>query len=254
MHGITAVIITLNEEDNIARCLESLRGVVDEMLVADTGSSDATCKRASELGARVESLHWEGYAATKNRANALAACDYILSVDADEALSDALKASISAIRSGGLNGAYSFNRLTNYCGHWIRHCGWYPDTKVRLFPKGAAEWKGDHVHEELVCDQAMPTTHLSGDLLHYSYSSVKEHRERAEHYARLGAQKLLGKESTLLGLKTLFAPLLRFLRMYVVQLGFLDGRMGWHVSVNVCREVYLKYRLAWEKRSVEQSH
>ncbi len=254
MDKISAVIITLNEEDNILRCLESLRNVADEILVADSGSEDNTVKVCQEWGAHVEEFKWEGYAETKNRANSMTAFDYILSIDADEALSAELTESLLICKKQGLSGAYECNRLTCYCGKWIRHCGWYPDRKVRLFPKNKAKWVGDHVHEVLVCDLDLTISRIGGDLLHYSYTSLEDHYKRSELYAALGAEKLHERKVKALRFKAVFSPLLRFIRMYFFQLGFLDGVMGWHVCRNISREVRLKYRKAFRDHSGKKRH
>ena len=153
---ITAVIITQDEERNIGRCLESLKGVADEIVVVDSGSTDRTEALCREAGARFVSHPWEGYSGQKNYANSLATHPWILSIDADEALSPTLRESLLALKHSSINTLshlhihYAFNRLNNYCGHWIHHSGWYPDRKPRLFHRDAYEWDGT-VHEELRC-------------------------------------------------------------------------------------------------------
>ena len=137
---ISAVIICLNEERNLGRALNSLNGIVDEVLVLDSGSTDRTRDIALLHGAKFLDIEWEGYASTKNRGNEMASFEHILSLDADEELSPELQQSILKLKSSGETGAFTCNRLTNYCGKWIRHSGWYPDRKIRLFPKGKAKW------------------------------------------------------------------------------------------------------------------
>jgi len=241
MNRISAVIITLNEERNIARCLESLKGLVDEIIVVDSFSTDGTEQLCKEYGSRFVQQEWRGYSATKNAGNEMAEHDFILSIDADEAISDELRKALLEIKEQGLKGAYGFNRLTNYCGKWIRHCGWYPDKKVRLFPKGQANWQGDHVHEELVLSPALTTTWLNANLLHFSYYTIIEHRERAMKYARLGAEKVKHKRG--LGLKLMLSPLFRFFQMYVLKAGFLDGKAGFDICRITAWEVKMKYQL-----------
>lgn len=239
--GISAIIITLNEERNIGRCLESLRDIADEIIVVDSHSTDQTTAIAEAAGARVIVRDWEGYSATKNRAHSDAQFSYVLSLDADEALDERLLASITNAKKSGLAGSYRFNRLTNYCGNWIKHCGWYPDTKVRLFPTDGAEWQGNFVHEELVLKDASAVTHLKGDLLHYSYYTRAEHLARVEKYARLAALKLQAKNKQGGKLKGIASATARFFRMYFVKAGILDGAAGWHICRISAYASYLRY-------------
>lgn len=241
MTGISAVIITHNEERNIARCINAVRDVADEVLVVDSGSSDATCTIAQDLGARVIQRAWTNYSDQKNFANEQARGPYILSLDADEELSPELLASLRKVLARGLEGAYRFNRLTNYCGTWVRHGGWYPDAKVRLFPNGQARWVGEHVHEELRLDDGLPITHLPGDLHHYSIHSLSDHRERIARYSRLQAKKLQARGKRPGPLKRLFSPAFRFLQGYVLRLGFLDGAAGFHIARLSAWAVHRKY-------------
>lgn len=238
---ISAVIITLNEARNIARCITSLQGIADEILVLDSGSKDGTVALAQQLGATVIDTPWEGYAATKNKGHQLAQHAYILSLDADEALSDALQAAILTAKDQ-LQGAYSFNRLNNYCGTWIKHGGFYPDKKVRLFPKEQASWVGDYVHEQLLLEKGTTVTHLSGDLLHYSYYTRQEHEERLEKYAQLAADKLRGRPG--LTAKQYLSPTWRFVQAFLLKGGFIDGKAGYHLARLTAREVKRKYQLA----------
>ena len=180
MKGISAVIITRNEAHNIARCLISLQLLVDEVIVVDAQSTDGTARIATEHGAKVIVRAWTDYADQKNFANTQAQGPYLLSIDADEAISAALRTSLVQATKDGLSGAYRFARLTNYCGTWVRHGGWYPDDKVRLFPKQHGRWKGEHVHEELQLAPGTPVHALAGALLHYSYPTVASHKERIE--------------------------------------------------------------------------
>lgn len=229
---ITAVIITHNEERNIGRCLESLQGIADEIVVVDSGSTDSTEQICRHAGVCFERHEWEGFSGQKNYANSLATKEWVLSIDADEALSDQLRESILRLKSGSPadDTVYSFNRLTNYCGHWIRHCGWYPDRCCRLWRRGVARWDGI-IHENLCFDGAIRHELLSGDLLHYSYYSVEEHVARLAKYAPLSAQKDFerGKRNGLAAL--VFKPLWTFVRGYFLKGGFRDGWAGF----TVCR-------------------
>jgi len=241
MKGISAVIITRNEAHNIARCLISLQLLVDEVIVVDAESTDDTARIATEHGARVIVRAWTDYSDQKNFANAQARGPYILSMDADEAISAELRAALMDATKKGLAGAYRFNRLTNYCGTWVRHGGWYPDAKVRLFPKVGTSWQGEHVHEELQLAPETIVHQLDGDLLHYSYPTVSSHEQRIERYSDLHARKLLaaGKRPGLL--KRTLSPVVKFFQGYVLRLGFLDGKAGYTIARLSARAVRLKY-------------
>jgi glycosyltransferase involved in cell wall biosynthesis len=170
---ISATIVTLNEERNIRRAIESLT-CVDEVLVVDSGSTDRTLDIAFELGARVIEQPWRGYAGQKNFAAKTASYDWILSIDADEAVTPELAAEILALKRAEPEvDGYSMPRMARYLGRWIHHSGWYPDRKVRLYHRGRASWAGDYVHESVrVNDSARQ---LQGKLLHYTCSSLTEH-------------------------------------------------------------------------------
>jgi len=244
MTPLSAVIITLNEERNIKRCLDSVKGIADEVIVIDSFSTDRTKQIALTEGAKVIDKSWEGYGNAKNAGAANAAHDFILILDADEALSNKLRKSISEAKTAGLKGSYAFNRLTNYCGKWIHHCGWYPDRKMRIYSRREAEWNNEAVHEKLVFRNNAPATFLEGDLEHYSFYTIEEHKAKARKYAELGAKKLQHRSKFSLCLKILFNPPVRFLRTYIFQLGFLDGFYGWKICSIVTWEVFTKYRLA----------
>jgi (heptosyl)LPS beta-1,4-glucosyltransferase len=241
MNRISAVVITLNEERNIGRCLASLSGVVDDIVVIDSLSTDGTVAICESFGARVFQRPWEGYSNTKNWGNQQASHAYVLSIDADEALSPELQQSILEEKKRGLHGIYEFNRLTNYCGRWIRHCGWYPDCKPRIFPKMESRWLGD-VHEGLHVDGNPPCTWLAGDLHHYSFYTVDDHRERLARYSALHAEQLRarGKRASLM--RRFLGPAWKFFHTYVIKLGFLDGHYGFVIAKLSAIGVYEKYR------------
>jgi glycosyltransferase involved in cell wall biosynthesis len=238
---ISAVIITFNEERNIGRCLRSLQDVVSDIVVVDSSSSDRTVAIAEELGARVVQRAWEGYSAQKNFANGLALHPHILSMDADEELSPKLKELLQEECRKGLKGAYRFPRLTNYCGTWVRHGGWYPDAKVRLFSREKARWVGEHVHEELQLDPVVPIIDLKADLLHYSYHTTGDHLERIERYSTLHARKMFEKGRKPTWVKRFLSPIAKFIQGYLFQGGFLDGRAGLDIARYSARAVRMKY-------------
>lgn len=238
---LSVVIITLNEERNIARCLGSLHDLPDEVIVVDAGSTDATRAIAERSGARVVQRTWTNYSDQKNFANGLAQGSFILSLDADEALSDQLRSTLFRLKTNGYSGAYRLKRLTSYCGHWVRHGGWYPDAKVRLFPKAGTRWEGEHVHETLRLPEGCKVTDLDGDLLHYSYHSVQDHRERIERYSTLHAEALRARGKSAPLWKLWLSPVVRFVQGYFLQLGILDGRAGFTIARLSAKAVYLKY-------------
>ena len=243
MTALTAVIITYNEAHNIGRCLNSLKGVADEIVVFDSNSTDNTREICESYGATVVKVQWRGYAKTKNEANAYPQHNYILWLDADEALSDKLSASILKEKEN-LSGIYSANRRNNYCGKWLSHGAYYPDKKWRLFPKDQVQWQGDFVHETLEISERLQQQHLQGDVLHYSYYTTAEHKARSKKYAALAATKLAQKNKFELILKLCFSPAIRFIKNYFFRLGFLDGWLGFQVNAITAYEVFLKYKMA----------
>src|SRR6201996_8826018 len=185
---ISATIIAFNEERNIARVIESLR-CCDEILVLDSGSNDRTVEIATKLGARVVEASWHGYAAQKNIAVELASNDWILSLDADESLSEALEAEIWHIKKAGPRfDGYTMPRLAQYLGRWIYHSGWYPDRKVRLYDRRKAKWVGDFVHESVKPQGTIG--HLQSNILHFTCDSLSEHLRTLDRYTTLAAQEL----------------------------------------------------------------
>ena len=229
MMKISAVIITFNEERNIGRCLDSLISIADEIIVVDSFSTDRTKEICEQKNAKVVQTKWLGYAPTKNFGHTLAENNYILSLDADEAISEELKKSILSIKNN-LSGAYEMNRLTNYCGSWIKHGGWYPDRKIRLFNKQTTQWKNLVVHEHIEFLKPENIIHLQGDILHYSFNTLDEHKLKIEKYAKLEAQKIQHYSIVKIQFKKLFSPIATFIKMYFLKLGFLDGIAGFHVA------------------------
>lgn len=244
---ISAVIITYNEERNIGRCLQSLAGIADEIIVVDSFSTDATESVAKKYPVRWEQHAFDGFWQQKNRANGLATHDWILSLDADEALSEPLRTALihlkkNRVESDGQPGAYSLNRLTNYCGQWIHHSGWYPDRKTRLFDRRKARWGAQNPHERLLTDKDVQTAHIQGDLLHYSYYTVSEHLERSRKYADMAVAHQLAQGRAGAWWRVLVHPAAKFLRNYFLKGGFLDGKAGFTICRIAALETYWKYR------------
>jgi hypothetical protein len=168
--------------------------------------------------------------------------DHILSLDADEALSEELKASIRNVKEKCNHDGYSFNRMTNFCGKWIKHCGWYPDKKVRLWDRNKGSWGGVNPHDKVIMQEDSSVEHLSGDLLHYSYYTIRENLSQINNFSDIAAGSSCEKgEKANIVLDIFLNPIFTFLKKYILQLGLLDGYYGLVVSVNSAYFRFLKY-------------
>ncbi len=240
---LSVVIITFNEEKNIARCLDSVKEVADDVVVVDSFSTDKTEEICKEKGARFVQHKFEGHIQQKNWAITQAKYPQILSLDADEALSNELKKSIQQVKGNWSFDSYSMNRLTNYCGQWIRHTSWYPDKKLRLWDSGKGKWAGVNPHDEFqMTDAVSKVGHLKGDILHYSYYAVEEHLKQIDSFTEIGAKALFD-----IGIKASFAkrflsPVAAFIKNYFLTLGFLEGKNGFIISKYAARTTFLKYK------------
>ena len=248
---ISAVIITYNEERNLEGALQSLRGVVSEIVVVDSFSSDGTVRIAKKYTPRVIQRRWTDFADQKNYANGLAAGPWILSLDADERLSPELREELLALKADFKEpdcAGFSVPRRVFYLGRWINHSGWYPDRRVRLFRKAAAHWEGDYVHESLVV--AGRVARLKGDVHHFTYRDIADHLERINRFSSLGAQKLYARKKKGRAIHLLALPPARFLKSYILKRGFLDGFPGLVISVLNGYAVFARYaklREIWKK-------
>ncbi|MFM7177423.1 MAG: glycosyltransferase family 2 protein [Bacteroidota bacterium] len=242
MEKLSAAIITFNEACNIRRCIESLLSVADEIVVLDSNSTDATRAICSEYPiVRFHSQAFAGHIQQKNDVASLTTYDLVLSLDADEALSEELKLSISEIKQNRKCDGYTMNRLTSYCGKWIRHCGWYPDRKIRLFDRRKGAWGGINPHDKYELFPGGTSSHIEGDILHFSYNSFEELQRQTDKFARLGAQDLFEKGRGSAWVKLFFSPAVRFIRAYFLKLGFLDGVAGFTISWYSAIECFKKY-------------
>lgn len=239
---ISAVIITFNEANNIERCLDSLAAVADEIVVVDSFSTDGTDQLCLAKGVRFVQHPFDGHIEQKNYALAQAKHPVVLSLDADEALSPTLRQSILSAKANWQADGYTMNRLTNYCGQWIHHSGWYPDRKLRLFDRRLAQWGGTNPHDRVALHTALPTRHLMGDLWHYSYYTVAEHYARADKYATIAASALAARGKKSYWFNLWLNPALKFLRNYVLKRGFLDGKAGWTICCIAALETHWKYK------------
>ncbi len=238
---ISAIIITFNEERNVGRCLDSLQGVADEIVVVDSYSTDRTEEICRSYGVTFIKHRFIGHIEQKNWAILQATYPYILSLDADEALSDKLRASILRVKGDWTHDGYFFNRLTNYCGKWIRNTTWYPSRKLRLWDARKGHWGGFNPHDRFYLDRGSSRRFLRGDILHYSYYSVSEHLEQMNTFSTILAHSYHDRGRRVYFFSLVLHPLWRFLKDFFIRTGFLDGYYGFIVSVNSAHEVFLKY-------------
>lgn len=240
---LSAVIITYNEEKNIERCILSLKDVADEIVVVDSFSTDSTKKICDKHAVKFVEHVFEGHIQQKNWAISQATYHYVLSLDADEALSEELRQSILKVKKNWKGEGYSFNRMTNYCGKWIKHGHWYPDVKLRLWDSTKGEWGGKNPHDTFLLKSGNKGQHLKGDLLHYSYYTIEEHWRQAEKFSTIAAKAYheAGKKSS--WFKIIFSPISRFVSSYLLHRGFLDGKFGWVIARITYWETKQKYKL-----------
>ena len=240
---LSAVIITFNEEKNIERCLTSLAGVVDEIIVVDSFSTDRTKEICLSFGARFIEHKFEGHIQQKNWAKEQALHSLVLSLDADEALDETLRKSILQIKTNPQKHGYYLNRFTNYCGYWVKHCGWYPDRKLRLWDASKGKWGGMNPHDRFMLDAGdSQTGYLKGNILHYSYYSIEEHYKQANKFSTIAAQSYFSQGRRTNRFLMLMKPVARFIRSYFLKLGFLDGKYGYIICRIQSYEVKLKYQ------------
>ncbi len=232
-------IITKNAAARLAECLQAV-AFADEIVVVDGGSTDATVDIARAHGARVL-LHadWPGFGPQKNRALDALSTAWVLSIDADEIVSPELAVSIASTLAEPAADVYAVDRLSAFCGHWVRHSGWYPDWIPRLFKRGAARFSDDLVHERLVFDA--PVQRLSGKLMHHSYEDFETVLRKLDAYSTAGAlQRHAAGQRGSFG-KALMRGAWAFVRTYVLRRGFLDGRTGFMIAVFNAATVYYRF-------------
>lgn len=240
---LSAVIITFNEERNIARCIESLLSVADEIVVVDSFSKDKTKEICLSYGVTFLEHKFDGHIEQKNWAKDQAKFDYVLSLDADEALDETLQKEILNIKNNCELEGYEMNRLTNYCGKWIYHCGWYPDTKLRLWNKNSGAWGGDNPHDKFdLFDSKKTIKHLKGNILHYSYYTREDHYKQVEYFTTILAKAQFEKGKKASFLVFIFSPIVKFIKDYFIKLGFLDGKAGFTISRISAYATFLKYK------------
>ncbi|MEK6616573.1 MAG: glycosyltransferase family 2 protein [Bacteroidota bacterium] len=252
MIQLSVVIITLNEEKNIERCLDSVKDIADDIVVVDSFSTDRTEEICKAKGVRFIQHKFDGYIEQKNWATTQAKFPYMLSLDADEALSDELKKSILAAKQNWTKDGFYMNRLTNYCGRWIRHCGWYPDAKLRLLDSRKGKWGGINPHDKYeLFDGKIFAGFLKGDILHYSYYSVEEHYKQAEKFSEIASKQMQMKGRKISYPMIFFRSGFKFFRNYFLKLGFLDGRRGYVICRITAWETFTKYYKLYRHNQIE---
>lgn len=242
MNLLSAVIITRNEEENISRCLDSLKDVADEIIVLDSFSTDNTIAIASQKGAKVVQSSFSGYIEQKNKALQLCSFDYVLSLDADEALSPLLIESILKAKKDFKHAPYFMNRYNHYCGRFIKHGLWFPDQKVRLFDKRFAYWGGMNPHDKIQLPNNITAHFLKGNILHYSFNNLREHKDRNERMSSIAAREIFERGQKKHWSKIFLSPAWSFFNGYILRLGFLDGYDGYIIARETARMSYLKYQ------------
>jgi glycosyltransferase involved in cell wall biosynthesis len=242
MPKISAVIITFNEELFIDKCLSSLEGIADEIVVVDSYSTDSTEEICNRHNVRFIKHAFEGYRDQKNYALRFASHKNILSLDADEALSDKLRESILAIKEKWEYDGYLFNRRSNFCGKWINHSEWYPDRQLRLFYADHGQWGELNLHEKFLMSNGATIGKLEGDLLHWPFSTLQDHVDKMNKYAIIGAEEFYkaGRKATI------FTPYIHlfwgFFRSFIINGGFLDGRNGYLICSMYAKSAFRKYK------------
>ena len=241
MPKISAVIITMNEEKLIEQCLQSLDNVADEVIVVDSYSTDFTEQICKKYNVRFVQHEFTGFMDQKNFSLTLASYPYILSLDADEALSEELRESILSVKNNLKYDGYRFSRLSNYCGQWIRHSAWYPDRQLRLFKAEKGEWGIINVHETFNMNHDSKIGKLKGDILHWPFTSESDLVEKIKKYSDIAANEYFKS-----GKKVWFSTpavhmIWRFFQTYFIRLGFLDGRNGYVICKTGAYSSFLKY-------------
>lgn len=252
---LTVTVVTLNEESNLRRCLSSLGGLANEIVVVDSGSSDGTKAVADEFGAEWYHLDWQGFRDQKNYALQQATQPWVLCLDADEELSEALQGEIAALLAGddpAIDGA-SFPRLSRFFGRWIRHGDWYPDRKLRLFRRDKGQFVGEPGHDRVEVDGSV--TRLNSDLLHYSYPNANSFLDKLNGFSDAFLEKELAANKRWSLIQTITRPWWRFFRGYVLRRGFLDGFPGYWIAKATAFSAFVRHsRLYEHERELEKRH
>jgi len=235
---LSAAVIAFNEEDKIADCIKSV-SFADETVVVDSHSTDRTREIAQSLGAKVIEKDWPGHVEQKNFALTSASSDWVISIDADERVSQKLREEILKVMQNPKCAGFAMPRKLFYINRWINHCGWYPARKLRLVKKSAARWGGVDPHDTLMVEGTEQK--LSGDLYHLSFDSIYDHLKTIDHFTRVGANEAHGEGRRASVIDVTLRPLFTFFKMYLLKLGFLDGAPGFIVCVLSAFHTFTKY-------------
>jgi glycosyltransferase involved in cell wall biosynthesis len=241
MPKISAVIIAFNEEQYIEKCMASLEGIADEIIVVDSFSTDRTEDICGKFNVRYIKHKFEGYVEQKNYALSLAVYPYVLSLDADEALSDELKKSILKTKDNFIYDGYFLNRLNNYCGKWIKHSRWYPDKHLRLFNPTKGKWIGPNPHDRFKLNPGSKVARLKGDVFHWYYASIEEHWDKVNRFSTISANEYFKAGMKSGPLTAHIHMVWSFFRSYILNAGFLDGYLGYTGCVITAMSSFLKY-------------
>ncbi|MGB2765286.1 MAG: glycosyltransferase family 2 protein [Candidatus Aminicenantaceae bacterium] len=246
---ISVVIITYNEEKRLEPALKSVEGLASEIIIVDSFSNDNTVRIAKKYTKKVYQRKWTNFADQKNFANGFVSFPWILSLDADERVSPELQDEILKIKKEEPDCAgFLMPRQVFYLGKWIRHSGWYPDRKIRLFLKDKARWEGEYVHERLIIEGKIQK--LENSIHHFTYRNISEHLSRINKFSDLGAQKLYTQKSKCRWYHLVFMPFFRFAKSFIFRAGFLDGYAGFIISVLHGYAIFARYaklREIWKK-------
>ena len=246
MPTLSVILITRNEESNLDDCLASLEGIAQQIVVVDSNSTDRTLEIASKHGALMAyPTDWPGFGPQKNRALDLATCDWVLSLDADERLTPALKSEIlTAIHHSAHVDCFAIPRLSWYCGRFIRHSGWSPDYVDRLFKRGTARFSDDLVHERLIPKGTVAK--LENPMLHYSFMNYEQVLDKLNRYSTASAEQAFAKGKTSNPLKAVLHGMWAFVRTYILRAGFLDGPQGFALAISNGQGTYYRYMKLWQ--------
>lgn len=254
MTPFSVVIITYNEEKNIGRCLDSVKDVADEIIVVDSMSTDGTKAICASYGVTFIEQPFLGHIEQKNFAMNSASHDYVLSLDADECLSRELKKSILTEKQNGFTfDCYRMNRLSSFCGQWIKHGTWYPDRKIRLINRKKGKWGGVNPHDKIVMNEGTSLKQLQGDILHYTYETIDQIMEQTNKFTTIQSKAMFERGKRANVIKIVINPLMAFIAGYIIKRGFLDGYNGFIIARYASHATLAKYaKLLQLQRKMKQ--